>query len=238
MSPLRALILVLLLLTPVAVRAGGEWPPCVDLVPVEPASAPAGAAPCTRFFERTPAGDRRHVEPRPAAGVAKLDAVWRDVAGAEVRRMSMAPGEVVVDTWPRSVRTFDLTAYDAAGATLSTGTWIWPQNVPPSAVLAELRVVRTAGAFVATWQPPAGQVLACAFRAAPLPMEPLEPCLRGPGGWLELAKARDINLQVVPGDVVEVRAWGPGGALLGVGRARVDDAWRLWLPLVHIAAPR
>lgn len=94
-------------------------------------------------------------------------------------------------------------------------------------------VVRTRDALAASWRAVAGQALVCAFRTRPLPQQPLEPCLRGPGGSLALAVPRDANLQVWPGDTVELRAYDRRGALLAVGRATVGDGWRVWLPAVR-----
>jgi hypothetical protein len=97
--------------------------------------------------------------------------------------------------------------------------------------LGGVQVVRTRDALAASWRAVDGQALVCAFRVAPLPQQPLEPCLRGPGGFVALAVPRDTNLQVWPGDTVELRAYDRRGALLAVGRATVGDGWRTWLPV-------
>lgn len=99
-------------------------------------------------------------------------------------------------------------------------------------ILGGVQVVRTRDTLGAVWSPVRGQALVCAVRVNPKPQEPLEPCLEGGSGSLAFDIPIDINLQVWPGDLVELQVYDERRALLAIGRAEVSDRWRTFAPVV------
>lgn len=120
---------------------------------------------------------------------------------------------------------------------LAVALLAWALSTPARApeplvarMLPALPVAATAqldGATVVAWRPPSGQVLACAYRERPLPMELLG-CVRGGASALVYGPGGDINLQVEAGDTVEMRTHNARGEELSRGRGVIR--WRVWLP--------
>lgn len=100
--------------------------------------------------------------------------------------------------------------------------------VPPP--LVDVRVAQLRASYAVTWAPPRGQAWACLYRETG--NDELITCIVGDDGVSEFPKTpRDVGLLLAAGDEVELRAYDERGQWIGVGRTRITQGWRVWMPV-------